>query len=65
MSVNGKFKDIRVEDLLEMGDRFAIGTAKSVIARVRSAMKEWPKFGANAGLSEIRIQEIQAKHWIL
>ena len=65
MSVNGKFKDFREEDLLEVGDRFAIGTAKSVIAKVRDAIGDWPGFGAQAGLSATLAADIQRQYLLL
>ena len=65
MSVNGKFKDFVEADLLETGDRFAIGTAKSVIAQVRHAISEWPGFGVQAGLSKALVEGIGVQHLIL
>ena len=65
MSVNGKFKDFREEDLLEVADRFAIGTAKSVIFAVRNAVKQWPDFAGQAGLSKTQLQAIQTQHLLL
>lgn len=50
MSVNGKFKDFVVDDLLAVADRFGIGSAKAVIDEVREAIKKWPSFGKDAGL---------------
>ena len=40
LSVNGKFAHITDEDLLVVADRFAIGTAKKVLAQVR---EEWSR----------------------
>jgi serine/threonine-protein kinase HipA len=65
MSVNGKFKDFLEEDLLEVADRFAIGTAKSVISTVRNAIKEWPDFAGQAGLSKALLEDIQKQHLLL
>ena len=65
MSVNGKFKDFVEADLLETGDRFAIGTAKSVTAQVRDAIRAWPGFGAQAGLSTALVEGIGAQHLLL
>jgi serine/threonine-protein kinase HipA len=52
MSVNGKFKDFQIEDLLAEADRFKIGTARHVIEQVRAAIEKWPQFAANAELPE-------------
>ena len=65
MSVNGKFKDFREEDLLEVADRFAIGTAKSVIFAVRDAIKAWADFAGQAGLSKTLLEDIQKQHLLL
>ncbi len=65
MSVNGKFKDFHEEDLLEVADRFAIGTAKSVISRVRNAINEWPDFAAQAELPKTLLEDIQKQHLLL
>ena len=65
MSVNGKFKDFHEDDLLEVADRFAIGTAKSVISKVRDAIKHWPDFARQAGLSKIQLEDLQKQHLLL
>src|SRR6185503_1162096 len=44
MSVNGKFKDFTTGDLLEVADRFGIGTAPRVLEHVREAIRSWRKF---------------------
>ena len=51
MSVNGKFKDIRREDLLVVADRFEIGQAGKIIAQVGEAVAAWPGFAKQAGVS--------------
>ena len=57
MSINGKFKDFTYQDLLEVANRFAIGTAPKIIAEVRSAIKRWPKFAEQAGVREKEIRD--------
>jgi serine/threonine-protein kinase HipA len=59
MSVNGKFKDFTEEDLLAVADRFAIGTAATVIDRVRSAIKEWRSYAEKAAVSAGQAQHIE------
>jgi serine/threonine-protein kinase HipA len=44
MSVNGKFNNFTKGDLLEVADRFGIGTAPRVLERVRDAIGAWRKF---------------------
>ena len=52
MSVNGKFKDITLLDLLAVADRFAIGTAPQVIVQVRLGIKRWAEFAQLAGVPD-------------
>ena len=40
LSVNGKFSHITDGDLLQVSDRYAIGTGKKVLARVKEAFAE-------------------------
>ncbi|MBR1608014.1 MAG: type II toxin-antitoxin system HipA family toxin [Kiritimatiellae bacterium] len=42
LSVGGKFSGIGEDDLLRVADRFGIGTASSVLARVRAAVSQLP-----------------------
>ena len=51
MSVNGKFNDIRRDDLLVMADRFEIGQANKIITQVGEVIAAWPSFARQAGLS--------------
>lgn len=65
MAVNGKFKDFTVQDLLEVGDRFGIGTAKTVIGQVRSAITRWPEFANEAEIPADTTSEIQRQLLLL
>jgi serine/threonine-protein kinase HipA len=51
MSVNGKFHDITRADLLEDADRFGVRRPQDALADVRAAIKNWPAFAKEAGLS--------------
>ncbi len=51
MSVNGKFKDITREDLLEVGDRFGVRKPAVALADVRAAMDNWPEFAVRAAMA--------------
>ena len=62
MSVNGKFKDFTLNDLLEVGDRFAIGSAPAVVSQVREAIKNWPHFAAQAELPQRVVDDIKRLH---
>jgi serine/threonine-protein kinase HipA len=58
MSVNGKFKDFEVTDMLEEAARFGVGTAKRVIDEVRATVLCWPEFAQQAEVPEGQIAEI-------
>lgn len=51
MSVNGKFSDIQIADLLVEADRFGVRRPHDLLADVRAALDEWPRFAEAAGLS--------------
>ncbi len=50
MSVNGKFRDITRDDLLELADQSGVGTAPQVLKQVGGAVAAWPDFAAKAGI---------------
>lgn len=58
MSVNGKFKDFEVADLLAEAKRFGIGSAPRVIDEVRAAIKGWREFAQQAQLTDEQAQEV-------
>jgi serine/threonine-protein kinase HipA len=62
MSVNGKFKDFTRSDLLEVADRFGIGTGTRVIDQVREAIAGWPSYAESAGVSAALTRHIAALH---
>lgn len=59
MGVNGKFTGITRADLLELADRFAIGTAPKVLHAVADAVAAWPEFGTAAGMEATAIERIK------
>ena len=60
LAVNGKFKDFTRDDLFAEADRFAVGTAPRVIEEVRAAIRAWPAFAQQAGVSANERDKIQA-----
>jgi serine/threonine-protein kinase HipA len=58
MSVNGKFKDISVNDMLIEAERFGIGTAQQVIDEVRNSVLRWSDFASEAGVSAEQTKHI-------
>lgn len=65
MSVNGKFKDFAVDDLLAEARRFGIGTASDVIEQVRASIKNWLQYAHEAGVPDEEAQRIQKQHLLL
>ncbi|GHU06897.1 toxin HipA [Betaproteobacteria bacterium] len=61
MSINGKFKDFEIADLLAEARRFGIGSASRVIDEVRTALQGWSDFAQVAELPESRMLEIKGQ----
>jgi len=59
MSVNGKFKNVEVADMLAQAQRFGLGTAKRVIEEVRAAILRWPEFAQQAEVPAGQVAEIR------
>ncbi|MFZ6769891.1 type II toxin-antitoxin system HipA family toxin [Undibacterium sp. Di26W] len=64
MSINGKFWNFTVSDLLQEADRYGIGEIKSIIRQCAEVFKAWPDFARQAGVSEAQISKIAALLWI-
>jgi serine/threonine-protein kinase HipA len=58
MSVNGKFEDITIDDLLSVADRFAVPEATSGLRDVLAATDSWGGFAREAGVPTARIDEV-------
>lgn len=65
MSVNGKFKQFTIEDIIQVGDRFGVGEARQLIVEVRDAMKSWPIFAKEAGLGSDEMRRIRKLHVLM
>lgn len=65
MSVNGKFKNITADDIMQVANRFGVGEAKQLIVQVRNAIKLWSKFAKQAGLGIDEINQIKKLHILL
>lgn len=65
MSVNGKFKDFVIADLLAEADRFGIGEAPDIIHQVRNAVERWPIIAAGVGIAEQELLHIERLHWLM
>ncbi len=64
MSINGKFRNFEVSDLLQEADRYGIGEIKSIIRQCTTVFKAWPDFARQAGVSEAQISKIGALLWV-
>jgi serine/threonine-protein kinase HipA len=60
MSVNGRFDDIRREDLEVVADRFGIVDAKGAVNGVRKAIERWPELAEDAGVAPAERQRVAA-----
>lgn len=58
MSINGRFTDVTMEDLLQVADRFGIGTSRDVINQVQTALGSWPAYASQTGVSDKQVQHI-------
>lgn len=65
MSVNGKFKDFEMADLLAEAERWGVGTGKDVIAQVRAAIQKWSEFAAEANLPEDETDKLRKQLLLL
>jgi serine/threonine-protein kinase HipA len=65
MSVNGKYKDITADDIIEVADRFGVGEVKQLINETREAIASWPTCAKEAGLNKEEMKRIKALHILL
>lgn len=65
MSVNGKYKDFIIDDMLAVADRFGIGEANQIIRDVRSAVKSWPSFAQKTHINQKEMDRIKQLHIFL
>jgi serine/threonine-protein kinase HipA len=65
MSVNGKYKDFTIDDMLAVADRYGIGEAKQILNDVKHAIQSWPSYAKIAGVSQNEINRIGNLHVIL
>lgn len=63
MLINGKSKDITMEDLLESARSFGISKkdAQTIITIVQTTVNNWELYGKKAGLSEKKIMKIKKR----
>ncbi|MDT8385032.1 MAG: type II toxin-antitoxin system HipA family toxin [Gammaproteobacteria bacterium] len=62
MTVNGKDRDIRREDLAALGEKFAIPDYPGVIDQVIEVVRAWPDYAAQASMPTAFSREIGELH---
>jgi serine/threonine-protein kinase HipA len=62
MSINGQFKHFRRSDLLDLANRFAIGSAPDVIDQVVDSIALWSRFAREADVPSDETANIAALH---
>ena len=60
MSVNGKWDGFAVEDFRETGRRVSLrrGRAVAIFDEVVQAVRRWPEFAAEAGVSDFHREQV-------
>ena len=61
MGVNGKFKDISPQDFSHFAERHDVPYARKLLNEVKYAVKMWPDFAKQAGLSRASTGEIRER----
>lgn len=59
MSINGKYKDFKLEDFHTLAKRFNLGKVGHIIEEVRSAVHSWPQFAKDAGVAKKEMERIK------
>ncbi|MDR0350546.1 MAG: type II toxin-antitoxin system HipA family toxin [Coriobacteriales bacterium] len=60
MSVNGRFTDIRLEDLMRVAARFNVADPGGVIKQVKDVAAHWPDYARAAGVDKMTLRQVQA-----
>ncbi|MDP2226219.1 MAG: type II toxin-antitoxin system HipA family toxin [Moraxellaceae bacterium] len=59
MSVNGKFKNIRHDDVMALADRFMVPRPLYLIDQVTAGLARWKKYAQEAGVSPTEIDRVE------
>lgn len=67
MSLNGKRDHFTLADLVQLGQGISLSMPKikQIVAEVQQAVREWPRFAKEAGVSSQFAQQIAASHRVL
>ena len=60
MSVNGKFVDVTLDDLRELGDRHGVGGVEASLRDVAAATSEWREFARGAQVDDDTARHIES-----
>ncbi|MCE9620812.1 MAG: type II toxin-antitoxin system HipA family toxin [Actinomycetia bacterium] len=58
MAVNGHHAGITGADVAEVGDRFAVPGASTIVEQVLNAVGKWPQLAADAGVSQTNTEQV-------
>jgi len=58
LSINGKRKDITLNDLLTVGKSMSIKKAKDIVNHINEQIVQWPKFAKQAGVNTRMVKAI-------
>ena len=58
MSVNGKFKNIGMDDIAGVGQDWVVEGFEQIIDEVAAAVERWPQFARRAGVEQGRLEQI-------
>lgn len=65
LSINGKRKNITLNDFLEIGKAMNIKNVKDIVKQVNDSVGQWEKFANQAGVDKKKKQEIKETLLIL
>ena len=62
MTINGKQRGFRMDDLLAVASRFGIKKARDTVAEIDATVRDWPTFAGKAEVKPAMIDEIGKSH---
>lgn len=65
LSVNGRFDQIQLADVLKLAERFAIERPAEIVERVNTAVSNWPSYARAAGVSKLWSAKVGVDHELL
>ena len=62
LSINGKRKDIRYDDFIQIAQRMNIKNAKDIIDQVNDAVSRWEHFSNQVFVDKVLLEAIKKTH---